>query len=237
MTDLAISGCPVMHHDFSPQREAGSHWELARELRETCPVFFNSYAQGYWMFTRHEAVREIYKQPRHLLQRVDHPVGAGSRSTAWCRRRSTRPTTSSTGRSSIRGSRRRAIGRGRAAASATSAAAWSSEVVPAGRIDFVGGVRAPLSDRGLPQRDRLPDPPTPICSCRGSRTSSAASAATPTGVEPMVAALKGIREYWVDTLAERRDDPEPRRRRPRFPPHARHLRRSPADRRRACSTS
>ena len=63
MTDLAISGCPVMHHDFSPQREAGSHWELARELRETCPVFFNSYAQGYWVFTRHEAVREIYKNP------------------------------------------------------------------------------------------------------------------------------------------------------------------------------
>ena len=26
-------------------------------------MFFNSYAQGYWVFTRHEAVREIYKNP------------------------------------------------------------------------------------------------------------------------------------------------------------------------------
>ena len=36
---------------------------LADELRETGPVFFNTFAQGYWIFTRHDAVRDIYKTP------------------------------------------------------------------------------------------------------------------------------------------------------------------------------
>jgi cytochrome P450 len=57
-------GCPVLHHDFSTQRVAGSYWELANELRESCPHFYNTYdGGGYWVFTRHDAVRDIYKTP------------------------------------------------------------------------------------------------------------------------------------------------------------------------------
>ena len=52
-----------MHRDFAPEQAAGCHWELADELRETSPVFFNTFAQGYWVFTRHDAVRDIYKTP------------------------------------------------------------------------------------------------------------------------------------------------------------------------------
>lgn len=57
-------GCPVMHHDFSSQRDLGAYWSLANELREACPHFYNQYTDGgYWVFTRYEAVRDIYKSP------------------------------------------------------------------------------------------------------------------------------------------------------------------------------
>jgi cytochrome P450 len=60
----AVLGCPVMSHDFSQTRELGTYWSLANELRESCPHFYNQYSDGgYWVFTRHEAVRDIYKTP------------------------------------------------------------------------------------------------------------------------------------------------------------------------------
>jgi cytochrome P450 len=59
-----VTGCPVLNHDFSTQRELGAHWALANELRESCPHFYNKYSDGgYWVFTRHDAVRDIYKTP------------------------------------------------------------------------------------------------------------------------------------------------------------------------------
>jgi cytochrome P450 len=57
-------GCPVHGHDFSASQDAGTYWKLANELRESCPHFYNTYADGgYWVFTRYEAVRDIYKTP------------------------------------------------------------------------------------------------------------------------------------------------------------------------------
>ena len=59
-----VTGCPVMDHDFSKTREMGAYWTLANELRESCPHFYNKYSDGgYWVFTRHEAVNDIYKTP------------------------------------------------------------------------------------------------------------------------------------------------------------------------------
>ena len=53
-----------MHHDFSKQQPMGAYWALANELRESCPHFYNKYSEGgYWVFTRYEAVRDIYKNP------------------------------------------------------------------------------------------------------------------------------------------------------------------------------
>ena len=56
-------GCPVLHRDFSQPLPACGYLELADELREGSPVYFNEFKQGYWVFTRHEAVKEIYKRP------------------------------------------------------------------------------------------------------------------------------------------------------------------------------
>ena len=59
-----VTGCPVMHHDFSKTRELGAYWDLANELRESCPHFYNKHEDGgYWVFTRHEAVKDMYKTP------------------------------------------------------------------------------------------------------------------------------------------------------------------------------
>src|SRR5213080_3959364 len=58
-----VGGCPVMHRDFAPPGPAGCYWDLAKELRDGSPVYFNTFAQGYWIFTRHDAVRDIYKTP------------------------------------------------------------------------------------------------------------------------------------------------------------------------------
>lgn len=59
-----VTGCPVLHHDFSRTRELGAYWELANELRENCPHFYNTYeGGGYWVFTRYDAVKDIYKTP------------------------------------------------------------------------------------------------------------------------------------------------------------------------------
>ncbi len=57
------AGCPVIHLDASPPLEVGSHWPKANELREISPTFFNSHAQGYWVFTRYDEVREMYQHP------------------------------------------------------------------------------------------------------------------------------------------------------------------------------
>ena len=58
-----LGGCPVMHRDFSGSQAAGCHWEMAEELREASPLYFNTFAQGYWVFTRYDAVRDMYKNP------------------------------------------------------------------------------------------------------------------------------------------------------------------------------
>ena len=57
------TGCPVMHQDFSQPMPACGYLRLADELREGSPVYFNQFKQGYWVFTRHDAVQDIYKHP------------------------------------------------------------------------------------------------------------------------------------------------------------------------------
>src|SRR5688500_19295073 len=64
IADRVPSGCPVIHLDASPPLEVGSHWQKANELRETSPAFFNTHAQGYWVFTRYDEVREMYQNPQ-----------------------------------------------------------------------------------------------------------------------------------------------------------------------------
>jgi cytochrome P450 len=63
IADRVPGGCPVIHLDASPPLEVGSHWQKANELREESPTFFNTHAQGYWVFTRYDEVREMYQHP------------------------------------------------------------------------------------------------------------------------------------------------------------------------------
>ena len=67
------AGCPVIHLDASPPRELGSHWQKANELREISPAFFNTHAQGYWVFTRYDEVREMYQHPEIFSSEVIIP--------------------------------------------------------------------------------------------------------------------------------------------------------------------
>jgi cytochrome P450 len=202
-----MPGCPVMHHDFSQPREADAHWRLAQELRETCPVFFNSFAQGYWVFTRHDAVREIYKTPelfssesitpwdpdpsyRLVPTQIDAPDHISYRKilSPWFS-----PRAMAVAEPLIRDLCRRLV----------------EEVASRGRCDFVAefGLRFPteafLGVIGVDPRDA--DLFVPWV-----EDFFAGFGGDPAGLEPMAAALAGIREYWVAALEERRGEPEPR---------------------------
>jgi cytochrome P450 len=61
--DHGERGCPVVHEEFFLPRGVGEHWALGDRLREQAPVYWNTQAQGYWMFSHFDAVRDIYRQP------------------------------------------------------------------------------------------------------------------------------------------------------------------------------
>jgi cytochrome P450 len=215
MTDMAttakverdLGGCPVMHRDFSPAQPAGCHWQLARELREGSPVYFNTFAQGYWIFTRHEAVKDIYKQPeifssesitpwqpnpiyRFVPTQIDAPDHIKYRRVVnpWFSPRSIDAAEA----------RLRALCR-----------SLVEEVAPQGGCDFVTGfaLRFPteafLSVIGIDPRDADLFVPWVEDFFGGF-------SGDPAGLEPMAKALDGIREYWAAALEERRGDPAPR---------------------------
>ena len=186
MTDMAINheavgrdlgGCPVMHRDFAPEQAAGCHWELGDELRESAPVYFNTFAQGYWVFTRHDAVRDIYKTPelfssesitpwqpdpiyRFVPTQIDAPDHIKYRRIVnpWFS-----PRAMEAAEPAMRALCRQLV----------------EDVASTGECDFVTEFGAALPHRGVPERRRhRPRRRRPVRR-RGSRTSSAASAATP----------------------------------------------------------
>ena len=202
-----LGGCPVMHRDFAPQQAAGRHWELGDELRETSPVYFNTFAQGYWVFTRHDAVRDIYKthelfssesitpwQPdpiyRFVPTQIDAPDHIKYRRIVnpWFS-----PRAIDAAEPAMRALCRRLV----------------AEVAPTGACDFVTGfaLRFPteafLSVAGI-------DPADADLFVPWVEDFFGGFSGDPAGLEPMAKALEGIREYWVDALAERRGEAEPR---------------------------
>ena len=202
-----LGGCPVMHRDFAPPQPAGCHWAMADELREQAPVFFNTFAQGYWVFTRHDAVRDIYKTPelfssesitpwqpdpiyRFVPTQIDAPDHIKYRRIVnpWFA-----PRVMEAAEPQMRALCRRLL----------------DDVAPSGECDFVTefGLRFPteafLSVVGIDpsDADRFVPWVEDFFSGFGG---------DPDGLEAMGKALDGIREYWVAALAERRDEPEPR---------------------------
>ena len=202
-----LGGCPVMHRDFSGAQPAGCHWALADELRETGPVFFNTFAQGYWIFTRHDAVRDIYKTPelfssesitpwqpdpiyRFVPTQIDAPDHIKYRRIVnpWFS-----PRNMDAAEARMRGLCRRLV----------------EDLAASGGCDFVTGfaLRFPteafLSVIGI-------DPADADLFVPWVEDFFGGFGGDPEGLEPMAKALEGIREYWVAALAERRADPAPR---------------------------
>jgi cytochrome P450 len=202
-----LGGCPVMHSDFSSAQPAGCHWALADELRETGPVFFNTFAQGYWVFTRHDAVRDIYKTPelfssesitpwqpdpiyRFVPTQIDAPDHIKYRRVVnpWFS-----PRSMDAAEARMRELCRRLV----------------EDLAASAGCDFVTGfaLRFPteafLSVIGI-------DPADADLFVPWVEDFFGGFGGDPEGLAPMAKALEGIREYWVAVLAERRADPEPR---------------------------
>jgi cytochrome P450 len=202
-----LAGCPVMHRDFAPQQAAGCHWQLADELRETSPVYFNTFAQGYWVFTRHDAVRDIYKTPelfssesitpwqpdpiyRFVPTQIDAPDHIKYRRIVnpWFS-----PRAMEAAEPQMRVLCRQLV----------------EDVAPTGACDFVTefALRFPteafLSVIGI-------DPSDADLFVPWVEDFFSGFSGDPAGLEAMAKALDGIREYWVAALAERRGEAEPR---------------------------
>ena len=56
-----VGTCPVKHFTVFEDQDAGSYWAEAAALREETPAFYNDHAQGYWVVTRYDAVKDLYQ--------------------------------------------------------------------------------------------------------------------------------------------------------------------------------
>lgn len=63
MSTTEAAGCPV--HSYSPhdQRPIGEWTAFFDELRDEAPVVSNTFAQGYYVFTRYEDILHAYQDP------------------------------------------------------------------------------------------------------------------------------------------------------------------------------
>ena len=193
-----------MHGDFSRIRQAGSHWQWADQLREDSPLYFNTYAQGYWVFTRHDAVRDMYKNPqifssesitpwepepiyRFVPTQIDEPDHITYRRivNAWFS-----PRAVDRAQPEIRGICRALV----------------QKVAPAGGCDFVAdfALRYPtamfLRFIGLDTADTDQF-------VAWVEDFFGGFSGDPAGLEPMARALDGIRQYWITVLDQRRGEP------------------------------
>ena len=200
--------CPVFHQDFSEPKPLGSYWALADRLREQGPLYFNSFAQGYWIFTRYDAVKDIYKNPeifssesitpwdpepiyRFVPTQVDPPKHIKYRRilNPWFS-----PRQMDAAEPMIRSICRRLV----------------EETAPLGRCNFVKefALRYPTEaflgviGVDLAHADRFLVWVEDFFRGFGGDVESQ---------QAMAGALQSIRQYWVDALAERRNDPAPRR--------------------------
>jgi cytochrome P450 len=205
--DRGVWGCPVVHADFSEVRPAGSYWDLAQRYRAMGTTLRNTIGDGYWIFTDHEQVREMYRHPeifssesitpwepnpvyRFVPTQVDPPDHLKYRQilNPWFS-----PGAVDRAEPAARAICRRLI----------------DEVADAGRCDLVSefALRYPtevfLSIIGCPPSDADLFVPwvEDFFKGFGGDTDS---------VGAMVAALDSIRGYWVQALAERRGESEPR---------------------------
>jgi cytochrome P450 len=200
-------GCPVFHQDFSELLPLGCHWALADRLREQGPLYFNTYANGYWIFTRYDAVRDIYKNPeifssesitpwqpepiyRFVPTQIDPPLHIKYRRilNPWFS-----PRRMDEAEPMIRSVCRRLV----------------EETAPRGHCN-------------VPSEFALRYPTEAFLGVVGVDLGHAnhflkwvedffsGFGGDPEGQEAMADALQSIKQYWIDALEERRNDPAPR---------------------------
>jgi cytochrome P450 len=205
--DAVGGGCPVIHADYSEPKEACGYLRLGDEMREQSPVFFNRFAQGYWVFTRHDAVQDIYKREdlfssesitawepdphyRFIPTQIDSPDHRKYRRIVnpWFS-----PRRMDEAQGTVRAICRKNV----------------DELAPAGRCDFVADFALQYATEVF------------LTTIGGDTTMTdqfvvwvedffRGFGGAPESEGPMVAALAAIRAYWQGVLAERRQDPEPR---------------------------
>jgi cytochrome P450 len=205
--EQAAQGCPVVHADYSDHREACSYFRLADEMREESPVFFNEFAQGYWVFTRHDAVQDVYKRQdlfssesitawepnpeyRFIPTQVDAPDHVKYRRVVnpWFS-----PRAMDDAEELVREICRKYV----------------TKVAPGGGCDFVSTFAMEYPTEVF----------LAVIGADQTMTEQFVSwvedffkgfGGDPDGVEPMNKAVKMIRGYWEDVIADRRARPSPR---------------------------
>src|SRR5919197_881919 len=192
-------GCPVVHADYSEHAAACTYFRLADEMREESPVFFNEFAQGYWVFTRYDAVKDIYKR---------QDLFSSESITAWEPNPEYRfiPTQVD---APDHVKYRRVVNPWVSPRAMDEAEKRVLDLAPAGECDFVTtfALQYPTevflavigADQGM--TDQFVSWVEDFFRGFGG---------DPDGVEPMKQAVAGIRGYWETILAERRADPAPR---------------------------
>ncbi len=202
-----VGGCPVMHRDFAPPGPAGCYWDLAKELRDGSPVYFNTFAQGYWIFTRHDAVKDIYKTPelfssesftpwdpepiyRFVPTQIDAPDHIKYRRilNPWFS-----PRAMEAAEDDLRALCRSLV----------------EEVASKGATDFVSEFALRYPTEGFLQVIGIP-PKDADLFVTWVEDFFAGFGGDPAGLARMTNALQGIQAYWAAALDERRGEAEPR---------------------------
>jgi cytochrome P450 len=199
-----VGSCPVKCFTVFDDQEAGRYWAESDALREETPAFFNDHAQGYWVVTRYEAIKDLYQdvdlfssesftawEPnppyRFVPTQIDPPEHIKYRQLLNPR---FSPGAVARAEEPARQIARRMI----------------AEIQPTGRCDFVTdfAIRFPtevfLTVVGLPPADAALLVPWVEDFFHGLNGAEEHQSR-------MVAALEGIRGYFVDVLAARRAEP------------------------------
>lgn len=205
--DRDLGGCPVIHLDVAPACPAGTYAQKADELRESSPAFFNSYGPGYWIFTRYDEVRDIYRDPdlfssesitpwepdpvyRFIPTQIDRPDHVQYRRilNPWFSPDAVKRV-APVARDLCRTLVEETAARGSCNFVREFALRYPTEV-------FLFMIGVPPSDADLfaPWVEDF----------------FAGFGGDPSGLEGMVAALDGIRQYWTDALEVRRAEATPR---------------------------
>jgi hypothetical protein len=96
--ERAAGVCPIIDIDYREDRAAFWNFTSLNEVRETAPIVYNRTPhRGYWMVTRYDEVKEALQRPDVFTNDLVSALGDPTATCGYCRRTSTRRSTSGTG--------------------------------------------------------------------------------------------------------------------------------------------